>query len=196
MAMDLLQQYTIVHSKRCRGLGLNVAGAILREADGMSKLPMWLIELCTFGLPGDENDEGRLFGQMAGNGSGVADPSGLMLLFIKHNQYGEACDVVSSILMKRSDDTSACLNPTIAACRLPEKGNINYIPYDIIDMLWDMIESIIAGHSSDSRGDVRSQIQSLIKKRNRMERALETHFESLKLSEEGLVSARRLASNS
>ncbi|KAL3772607.1 hypothetical protein ACHAWU_002513 [Discostella pseudostelligera] len=185
IAMDLLQQYTIVHSKRCPGLGLNVARAILKEGKGMSNLPAWLTELCTFGLPGDGNHEGGLFVQTAGKGSGIADPAGLMRLLIQNHQYGEACDVASSILSKR-EETFSCLRDTRASSRLPEKGSIDYIPYDLIDMLWDMIESIIATNSPSSCKDVRSQVQSLTKKRYRMERSLETHFESLKLSEEGL----------
>ncbi|KAL7435955.1 hypothetical protein ACHAXH_003008 [Discostella pseudostelligera] len=193
MAMDLLQQYTIVHSKRCRGLGLNVARAILKEGNGMSNLPAWLIELCTFGLPGDGNQEGGLFVRTAEKGSGIADPAGLMRLLIQNHQYGEACDVASSILSKR-EKTSSCLRDTGACSRLPEKGSIDYIPYDLIDMLWDMIESIITSHSPSFCKDVRSQVQSLTKKRYCLEQSLETHFESLKLSEEGLVSARRLAS--
>ncbi len=193
MAMDLLQQYTTVHSKRCRSLGLNIADAVLKIGSGMSKLPLWLTELCTFGLPGDGDCEGGLFAQTAGKKSGIADPAGLMRVLIRHRQYGEACDVMSSILSKRGDILS-CLCESGASSRLPEEGRIDFIPYDLIDMLWDMIESIIASHSASSPPDVRSQVQSLIERRNRMERTLEMHFESLKSNEEGLVSARRLAS--
>ena len=57
MAMYLLHQYTAAHSTSCRGLGLNVSSAILREGNRMSKLPTWLTELCTFGLPVDGDDE-------------------------------------------------------------------------------------------------------------------------------------------
>jgi hypothetical protein len=190
MAMNLLQQYTIAHSKRCLGLGLSVAKSILAVGDGLIQLPPWLKKLCIFGLPSDEEINGGLFAMVAGKGSAcIPDPAGLMRLYIKHNQYGEACDVVTSLL---SNQQALHLNKS-SSSRLPEKGSIDYVPYDLIDMLWDMIESIItAGSSADSEA-VGAQIQLLLKKRNGMERALEKHFESLKTSEEGLLSARRLS---
>jgi hypothetical protein len=190
MAMNLLQQYTTVHSKRCRGLGLNVAKSLLAVGDGVSELPPWLKELCIFGVLGDEESKGGLFAKAAGKGSaGIPDPAGLMRLYIKHHQYGEACDVVTSLLSKQRTFHSSITSSS----RLPEKGSIDYVPYDLIDMLWNMIESIISSNSSTPSEDIRAQIQLLLKKRNCMEQALETHFESLKTSEEGLISARRLS---
>jgi len=197
MAMDLLQQYTTVYSKRCRGLALSAASAILQVGDGMSELPLWLKELCMFGvIPGDEESSSGQNGLFAhpttSQDNGIADPAGLMRLFIKHDQYGEACEVVVSILSKQTSNSK-----NAPSSRLPEKGSIDYVPYDLIDMLWNMIESIIASSTtaaySISYEDVKSQIKSLIKKRSRMENALEKHFESLRISEEGLKSARRLS---
>ena len=185
MAMNLLQQYTTVHSKRCPGLGLKVAKSILAVEDGVSELPMWLKELCIFGIPGDDESKGGLFAKAAGKGyAGFPDPAGLMRLYIKHHQYGEACDVVTTLLSKQR---------ALHSYRLPEKGSIDYVPYDLIDMLWNVIESIIASNSSTPSEDLRAQVQLLLKKRKCMEQALESHFESLKTSEEGLISARRLS---
>jgi hypothetical protein len=107
-----------------------------------------------------------------------------MRLYIKHHQYGEACDVVTTLLSKQR---------ALHSYRLPEKGSIDYVPYDLIDMLWNMIESIIASNSSTPSEDARAQVQLLLKRRKCMEQALESHFESLKTSEEGLISARRLS---
>ena len=157
MAMDLLQQYTTVYSNTCRGLGLNVANAILRIGNGVTQLPLWLKELCMFGIPGDGESKSGLFAQPAGKDNRISDPAGLMRLYIKHNQYGEACDVVTSILSKQASSTNA-------STRLPEKGSIDYVPYDLIDMLWNMIDSVIATNSSNSSDDVKSQVKSLIRR--------------------------------
>jgi len=184
MAMDLLQQYTTVYSKRCHRLGLNVADAILKE---VSELPLWLRDLCMFDVTSSGSSKNGLFAQR-NDGQGraaVADPTALMRLYIKHHQYGEACGVVTSILStEESSDSST---------RLPERGNIVNVPYDLIDMLWDMIESIITSNSSStSSDDVKSRVQALINKRSSMEKALENHFDNIKTNEEGLKSARRL----
>ena len=189
MVMKLLEQYTTTYSKRCHGLVLHVASAIL---DVVPELPIWLKDLCMFGISsGDEENKGGLFAQASNyNGTaGVANPAGLMRLYIKHHQYGEACDVVTTIISKQTK-----FSGTAVSSRLPEKGNIDWVPYDLIDMLWDMIESIITSNSSSIDTDAKSQVQSLTLKRNDMEGALEDHFNRLKTSEEGLQSARRLVS--
>jgi len=196
MAMSLLRQYTTVYYERCRGLGLNIADAILKAGEGVSELPLWLKELCMFGnIAEDGNSSGSasqsgLFAQLNGaDTSTLADPAGLMRLYIKHHQYGEACDVVTSILTKQQNMP----NSTRSSSRLPEKGSIDWIPYNLIDMLWNVIESIVSTHPSNSSKDVTSQVNSLIKMRGGMEKALEKHFEMLKMSEEGLRSARALS---
>jgi hypothetical protein len=180
MAMNLLQQYTTMYSKRCHGLGLKVANSILGKD---AELPMWLKELCIFGVPNDEGSNNGLFAQSGKGSCGIADPAGLMRLYIKYHQYGEACNVVTTLLSRQRTTLAA-------SCRLPEKGSIDYVPYDLIDMLWDMIESIITSHSCKPSDGVHAQVQMLLKKRQCMEQALKSHFESLKISEDGLSSAR------
>jgi hypothetical protein len=180
MAMNLLQQYTTMYSKRCHGLGLKVANSILGKD---AELPMWLKELCIFGVPNDEGSNDGLFAQLGKGSCGIADPAGLMRLYIKYHQYGEACNVVTKLLSRQRTTLAA-------SCRLPEKGSIDYVPYDLIDMLWDMIESIITSHSCTPSDGVHAQVQMLLKKRQCMDQALTSHFESLKISEDGLSSAR------
>ncbi len=85
-AMNLFQQYTTIYSKRCHGLGLNVAKSILVVGDGVSELPRWLKELCIWGIPGDDESKVGLFAKAAGKGcAGIPDPAGLMHLHIKHH---------------------------------------------------------------------------------------------------------------
>lgn len=189
MAMALLQQYTAGYSKRCRGLALDVASAILQVGGDMFELPLWLKELCMFGIPDDANAESKscrngLFAQQSTpQGTFVGDPARLMRLFIKHHQYEEACDVVVAVLAQNAK--------TATSRRLPEKGSIDYVPYDLIDLLWNIIDSILASHS-DPATEVQSQLTSLTKKRRHMKTALTQHFASLVISEEGLQSARSL----
>ena len=186
--MSLLHQYTVGYSKRCYGLALDVASAILQVGCDMCELPIWLKELCMFGIPdmdmSNSHQNGLFAQQSVPNGNAVGDPARLMRLFIKHHQYEEACDVVVAVLAKNSKN--------VPSRRLPEKGNIDYVPYDLIDLLWNIIESIIASHSNPS-DDIKSQIKSLIKKRSCMEESLTKHFKSLVISEEGLRSARSLS---
>ncbi|KAL9189233.1 hypothetical protein ACHAXT_011723 [Thalassiosira profunda] len=181
MAMGLLRQYTTMYSKRCQGLALKVADAILQAGSGTSQLPLWLVELCLWGIPGEEKSESGLFAQ-----SKIADPAGLMRLYIKHHQYGAACGVVTSILSKKTTSEESS--------RLPEKGSVDFVPYDLIDQLWSMIENIAATNAANTSADVKAQVQSLVDRRDGMEQALEKHFASLKISEEGIKSARALAS--
>ena len=116
MAMGLLRQCTTMYSKRCPGLALKVADAILQAGSGTSQLPLWLEELCLWGIPGEEKSESGLFAQ-----SRFADPAGLMRLYIKHHQYGSACGVVTSILSKTTTSEESS--------RLPEKGSVDFVPY-------------------------------------------------------------------
>jgi len=189
MAMNLLYQYTTFYSKRCRGLGLSVASAVLELSKGNAVLPIWLKDLCMFGIP---KNESNLFAQ-TGNGirditSSVANPSALVRLLMTHHKYGDACDVVTAILLS---SRASRLNPSN---RLPEKGSIDYVPYDLIDNLWHVIE-VIASNSASESDEKQKKIQILLQRRTCMEKSLSQHFAALKLSEDGLRSARTLSNN-
>eukprot|EP01082_Thalassiosira_pseudonana_P014250 g12920.t1 g12920 contig7:458423-464320(-) len=193
MAMDLLRQYTTVYSHSCRGLSLFVARAMFQSTEGRVELPQWLKELCMFGVTSEAETDSSSGGMFAhakskGNGNGIdsADPAGLVRLLMKYHKYEEACRVVISILSKQRTMLSK------TSSRLPEKGSIDFVPYDLIDMLWNVIQKIVARPPSNSK-DTKDQIESLLATRGRMEKALMEHFELLKISEEGLKSARVLA---
>ena len=181
-AMNLLYQYTTSYSKRCSGLGLSVASAIL-DLSGNTVLPIWLKDLCMFGSP---SNGGNLFAQRNCDSS-VADPSALIRLLMSHHKYGDSCDVVTAILSSRASSSSA-------SSRLPEKGNVDYVPYDLIDSLWQIIEVIASSSASESE-ETHKKIQMLLQSRSCMERSLAKHFEDLKISEDGLRSARTLSNN-
>jgi len=186
MAMNLLFQYTTFYSKRCRGLGLSVASAMLELSNGNAVLPIWLKDLCMFGSP---ENESNLFSQRGSSihdmDSSVANPTALVRLLMTHHKYGDACDVVTAILSSQASRS----NPSN---RLPEKGSIDYVPYDLIDNLWHVIE-VIASNSAFESDENQKKIQMLLQSRTCMERSLAQHFAALKLSEDGLRSARALS---
>lgn len=186
MAMDLVQQYTTTYADSCHGLANSVARAFLISTGGELDLPIWLKNLCMFGTTEgvDPSSTGGLFAQHRVSGventRNAADPAGLIRVFMEFGRLEDACDIVVAVLLSKNHEASSN--------RLPEKGNIDYVPYDLIDTLWNTIEAVASSDMETSDG-----IAMLLKKRSHMENALKRHFESLKISEEGLQSARVLS---
>ena len=58
--------------------------------------------------------------------------------------YDQAISVALGVSSKRK---------ALHSYRLPEKGSMDYVPYGLIDMLWNMIESIIASNLSTPSED-------------------------------------------
>ena len=186
MAMSLLSQYTTSYSERCGGLSLSVASAML-DLDENAALPIWLKDLCTFGRLANENN--CIFAERNNVNSSIgADPPGLVRLLMSHHKYGDACDVVTAVLSASQASRQSSSN------RLPEKGSIDFVPYELIDELWQSIEMIASNKSSYSDDD-QKKIQMLLQSRDSMELSLSEHFQSLKTSEDGLQSARTLSKN-
>lgn len=184
LAMNLLKQYTTTYSPSCSGLSLHVARSIFFLSQGVHALPLWLIELCAFGVSSDDVVRNGLFASNKGKHK-TADPAGLVHLMMEYHRYYEAAEVVLSVLSKRS-------NGIAPSSRLPEKGSIDFIPYNMIDALYSSIDAITTTVKRTS-SEVENQVKSLELMKGRLEKALMEHFEMLKLSEEGLRSARALA---
>ena len=72
-----------------------------------------------------------------------------------------------------------------SANRLPEKGNMDCVPYTKIDFLYNLM-----GVIASRKGISLEAKEELLSSRNSLESCLETHFRLLKISEEGLHSAR------
>jgi hypothetical protein len=181
--MNLLRQYTTVYSQSCNDLALHVAGSMLLISEGTYCLPQWLKDLCTFGVDSDGNTDGGLFAYPKRNDQ-VANPASLIRLYMEYHRYKEACDVVVSVLSRR--------NGQLSSSRLPEKGCIDFLPYDLIDSLYAVISNITGSVTSDDPL-VQNKLVALQLAQSGMEKALVTHFKLLKLSEEGLKSARALS---
>jgi hypothetical protein len=161
-----------------------VAGSLLDEQGNAIPLPTWLERLLLLGI--DNDDAPGLFARRPQTGSSVylGDPSALLSLYTKRGMYHEAF-AASAALLAGPDGTS---REGKASSRLPEKGNIDYVPYNKIDILWNLSEIAL------KRGDFGEvDEQRLLDSRALLEESLAKHFTALKISEEGQRSARALA---
>ena len=184
LAMNLLRQYTTTYFQSCTGLCLHVARSIFFMSRGTYALPRWLVELCTFGVSSEDIVRNGLFASCQQKKQ-VADPAGLVHLLMEYHRYYEATEVVLSVLSKRNSQLAP-------SSRLPEKGSIDFIPYNMIDALYYYIDTIITT-AKRTNFEVENHVKALELVKRRLEKALMKHFEMMKLSEEGLTSARALA---
>jgi hypothetical protein len=181
-AASLIRKLTLAYTTAETPVALEVASLYLQS--GSTVLPAWL--------------EGFLMGTGAASSNGLfaprprpgpysylGDPSALLALYSKQGLLAEACTVVTSTLT--GVDGEGKTREARVASRLPEKGDIDFLPYKSIDMLWNLVDILISkrvlGASEERR--VRAA-------RDLMEAALEKHFALAKISEAGMRSARTL----
>jgi hypothetical protein len=190
-AMELTRRLTTVCTSATSTIALEVADALLDLDQSISSLPVWL-ERLLLGVPALSNAAG-LFSK-GPNGDTTAysgDPTGLLGLLIKWGRYAEACDVVSGMLTGSLLDGDGMLSrESRAPARLPEKGDIDFVPYDKIDVLWNLIDHACSDYLIDS-----AEKKKLQESRDEMEKALEKHFKLTGISEQGARSARALSRN-
>ena len=172
-AMELLRLYTETFAAKESSIAIDLAEAFLDLDGGRAKLPCWLTSL----IMGDRHftDTSGLFDKSDGN------PTALLNLYIKYGMYIDGCELVTSILL---GDENA--RRQAAPSRLPERGSIDFVPYEKIDILWNTIESCLR-HLQER--DAKSK---LLRSRSAMEYALHKHFQLMKVSEQGMLSARAL----
>jgi len=191
VAMDLVRKITCAETDSSCPLALKVAETLIDLDAGRSRLPTWL-ERLLMGM--DTNDSGKspgLFSERTrsvGNHLYRGDPAGLVRLYMKKGMYVDACNTVSSTLLG-TEIAHAAESPRqpLASSRLPEKGDIDFVPYATIDVLWDLVDrSLRSGLvNNEERG-------KLIAARKAMENALEMHFNLMRISDMGTKSARAL----
>ena len=140
----------------------------------MGTLPIWLTDI----LCGTSSS---CFAGVAKvtSASSAANPTALVKLYMRKGLYAQACKVVVMVLDKNCKDVGS------AASRLPEKGQVDFVPYSLVDMLWNIIESASPLLNVDERNN-------MVQARAEMEVALEEHMKRIRISEDGLVSARAL----
>ena len=177
----LLRKLTINHSSADIPLAIDVAASFLEQDNNNMQIPHWL-ERILIGV--DETDGGAgAFAPMpkADCKHYLGNPSALLALYTNRGMFTEACNVVTSILGD-SKRTSK------AASRLPEKGDIDYVPYRSIDLLWNMIEIACSKGIYDI-----SEENRILNSRDEMEKALKQHIANMEISETGMRSARMLS---
>jgi len=172
--MDLLRTYTTTYANSTNKLAVDVADTLLDLDNCMATLPIWLTDLLCGTSSGCFADVAKETSE-----SDAADPTALVKLYMKHGLYAQACKVVARALDKTGKEGSS------AARRLPEEGQIDFVPYSTIDQLWNIIESAAPGMQPDEKCGV-------MQARADMEVALEEHMKRIRISEDGLVSARAL----
>jgi hypothetical protein len=178
-AMELIRRIVLDRDSAATPIALEVARSFLENGD--SHLPYFLEDH----LLGLSERRPGLFGKTP-NGSSSANASALCALFIQRCRYIDACNLVTQILM--GGDSEGEARKAMSASRIPEKGNIDFVPYNMIDMLWDLVDKTLR------QGSVSESTKSQLRiSRMKMEDALKFHFSLLKISEEGLRSARALA---
>jgi hypothetical protein len=177
VAMEMIRQIVLDQDSAATPIALEVAGCFLDYSDGA--LPKWLEDY----LAGLGKNEGGLFGKSP-KGTTRGDPSGLCTLYMKRGRYVDACNLVSKVLVGDGKERN-----TMAASRVPEKGDIDFVPYNKIDLLWNLVDTALRQGETDE--PTKSQLRI---SRMKMEDALQSHFSLLKISEEGLASARALGS--
>lgn len=189
-AMDLTRKLTTEFSSASSPIALEVADMFLHIDPSGASFPLWL-ERLLLGIKGEPAGESSgLFAHRASADDGYSgDPAGLVGLYMKRGMYSKACDIVSAILSGATLDGNGAhqSRETRAPARLPEKGDIDFVPYAKIDVLWSLIDRALS-HSTLNTMEKRKLEESS----KTMETALEKHFELMKISEQGMRSARAL----
>jgi len=185
-AMNLIKCICERYSTADMNLAVEAAHLLLTTGTGVV-LPPWLESFLLLGRSDAEAADPGLFAIRPRGGTGprptyLGDPTALLSLYIQLGRYNDACRIVAAAL----EGPSATTRPQNAPKRLPEKGDIDYVPYDKIDTLWASIQIALA------RGLVKepAEVKKLKDSSERMEEALASHFEFLNITEMGQTSAR------
>jgi len=176
--MGLLCALTVAEARPTNKVGIEVAEALLGNA---ADIPKWLKDM----LLGSEQDPVQgLFAptkrrNVERDWQITADPMSLLKLYMKNGLLDKACEVVTIVLSRNNSG-----NPQYQTNRLPERGNVDFIPYQLLDMLWNMIGNL----------DINDPVnRELFEARSAMERSLRNHLNLMNSSELGLQSARALS---
>jgi len=203
-SMDLLERLTMQYSFQAgySTLALEVARKLIQLRDGRANLPLWITNLLTYGNKRNKMQQQQpsrgIFAMHIplnnidddGGGSG-ANPTALLRLYTEHGLYTQACELVTLGLIGEDGGDSIRVR---ALRRLPEKGDIDYIPYPQIDYLWSMIEKVSNVYDGEENDNDATTKDELLLTRAKMEKALQFHFEMVALSEQGRRSARASSS--
>ena len=167
------------------GLALFVASELLRIEEGRGDLPLWLTTM--LGGGGSANS---LFATLSpGEGDSDENAPGLLRLYMEWGLYVEALVLVRDCLSS-GQDFEARKNKALTTP--PEKGGVDFVPYNTIDVLFELVDETLGGGLGGADLSQESA-ETLQKARDDAEAAIRQHFKVLKLGEEALSSARALS---
>jgi hypothetical protein len=191
-AMVILQSFVQQHASSFNTLAVDVTRTLLDRTKCHAKLPIWLTNLLLM----DGSDSGRGGGKaMAQLGlfamhnhkktnstntvsrdkhNNTKHPVALMKLYMERGMLVEATDVVVRVLNQQHE-----IGGGGGAAKVPERGDIDFVPYAYVDTLYKMLQE---GHHRQDYGLCQQELAQ----------ALKQHFTSLHKSEQGLPSARVL----
>ena len=181
--MALIRRYVVIFTtSRCPFADV-VAAHLIGEMQSTQPLPSWLEDILIFGI--EKFDGPGLFHKRPLKGSKpflyIGNPSALLTLYTDRGLFIDAVRVVETVLNVEGRKGKS-------AHRLPEKGDIDSVPYNKIDRLHGLMLVF------EKKREVPEEAkQSLKNARGSLRTCLEQHFELLKISEDGLRSARMLA---
>jgi hypothetical protein len=173
-AFDLLETVVTREGNAKNGLALALATEILKTPT--RRLPEWLTRLLT----GSGETGVNRVGLFATVGAAKyhpselqADPAGLLRLYMKIGDFVSALKLVGEVLtcggnMKAREESSRLA---------PEMGGIHFVPYNTIDVLFELVDERIATKGAGSR--------ELQEARKFCEGALKEHFKCMFDAEEG-----------
>lgn len=182
-SMALLERLTTKFTTAEVPLAAEVAYCFV-EAHKAAELPQWLVSLLIYGSDPGISAPG-LFAKRSSKRSPtyLGDPSYLLSIYMMNGNYHSACELVCAVLDPKGR------SPATTVMRLPEKGDIDFVPYDKIDRLYNLVDAAI--QNGDLSGEYKTVVLLI---RSKMVKALEKHMDGLSISESGLRSARVLAS--
>ena len=183
LAGEILRHVTTEYTTSASPLAIRVADCLISDDKyGPAPLPEWLHSLLVHGTPTVGSPSLGLFAKhSSGEQPFSGDPSYLLSAYTEQGMYEEACRVVTEALAV--DDQSP-----LAANRLPEMGDVYFVPYSKIDMLNNLITVSVDRGMYNTEHTAR-----LAQAQEDLQNTLSRHFELLKVSELGLKSARALS---
>ena len=183
LAGEILRHVTTTYTTAATPVAKEVVECLLTEY-GPAPLPEWLHNLMVFGTPSatSSSDLSGLFAKRPGRASKdyLGDPSILLTKYTHAGMFEEACRVIKETLAVHEQSATA-------AQRLPEKGDMDWVPYHKIDLLYNLIDVSMERGLCD--GD---QLERLRRAQKELKSNVERHLELLSISEMGLSSARAL----
>ena len=180
-AMNFIRLLTIKYTSAEQPFALDLAAEMLKGHRPATALPSWLEQLAVFGT--NHADLPGLFARRRAPGveGFLGDPACLLNLYTARGMYKEACRVVSTVLAGPNNDYRESKAPS----RLPERGEIDFLPHNKIDILWNLIQLAV------NKG--RADAPEILQARSQMEESLTKYFDLLQISDMGAQSARALS---